>query len=274
MTAAPGRAPARADESGPVLARFKDLCLDTVDPHTLGNFWARILGGGLVDLRDGDTRVDGRPGHPGPESIWVNRVPEPRTGKTRVHLDLRLDRPDPADLLAAGARLVREPDAEVGWWVLADPDGNEFCAFAPRPDRTPAPRPDRTAAPFEPDRTPAPRPGSTAGPFELVVDARDAIAQATWWAQVLGGRIERDADGAASVVGGAGFPWDYWVFAPVPEPKTAKNRMHWDVELTGANCTALLDAGATLLREPDDDIDWWILTDPEGNEFCAFPPPR
>ncbi|MCX4471276.1 hypothetical protein C5N14_19585 [Micromonospora sp. MW-13] len=37
------------------------------------------------------------------------------------------------ELLAAGARLVREPDVEVSWWVLADPEGNEFCAFAPRP---------------------------------------------------------------------------------------------------------------------------------------------
>ncbi|WP_165942535.1 VOC family protein [Micromonospora sp. KC721] len=32
----------------------------------------------------------------------------------------------------AGARLVREPDAEISWWVLADPKGNQFCAFPPR----------------------------------------------------------------------------------------------------------------------------------------------
>ncbi|MFI6825109.1 VOC family protein [Micromonospora sp. NPDC050187] len=249
MTAAPGRAPERISGGGPPLARFKDLCLDGVDPHALGDFWARILGGDLVDLRDGDTRVDGRPGRPGPESIWVNRVPEPRVRRTRVHLDLRMDRSDPAHLLAAGARLVHEPDDEVGWWVLADPDGNEFCVFPPRPD-------------------------STSGPFELVVDAWDATAQATWWAGVTGGRVERDGDDTASVVGGAGFPWRYWVFAPVPEPKTVKNRMHWDVDLTTDDCAALLDAGATLLREPDDDIDWWILADPEGNEFCAFAPQR
>ena len=36
--------------------------------------------------------------------------------------------------------------------------------------------------------------------------------------------------------------------------------------------TDIVDAGATVLREPDDDISWWILADPEGNEFCAFPP--
>ncbi|MEU4569632.1 VOC family protein [Micromonospora sp. NPDC023956] len=246
MTGAPGRAADRTGEGGPPLARFKDLCLDAPDAHALGGFWARLLDGELVDLHDGDTRID-RHARPGPESIWVNRVAEPRTAKTRLHLDLRLDRPDPADLLAAGARLVREPDDEVSWWVLADPDGNEFCAFAPRP-------------------------GTVPGPFELVVDARDAVAQATWWAGVLGGRIERDDDGAASVVGGAGFPWEYWVFTPVPEPKTVKNRMHWDVDLLGDDCTALLDAGATLLREPDDDIGWWVLADPEGNEFCAFAP--
>lgn len=62
----------------------------------------------------------------------MNQVPEPRVGKTRVHLDLRLAGAEPAPLLAAGARLVREPDGEVGWWVLADPEGNEFCAFPPR----------------------------------------------------------------------------------------------------------------------------------------------
>lgn len=230
-----------------MIARFKDICLDAPDAHALGRFWARVLNGELVDLGDGDTRVD--PHAPAaPDSIWVNRVPEPRTGKTRVHLDLRLDRPDPSVLLAAGARLLREPDDEIGWWVLADPDGNEFCAFAPRPGRTP-------------------------GPFELVVDARDTTAQATWWAGVLGGRVDHGADGLASVVGGAGFPWEYWVFTPVPEPKTVKNRMHWDVDLVGVDHTALLDAGATLLREPVDDAHrWWVLADPEGNEFCAFMP--
>jgi hypothetical protein len=61
----------------------------------------------------------------------VNRVPEPRVGATRVHLDLRLADADPAALLAAGARSVREPDGDVDRWVLADPEGNQFCAFVP-----------------------------------------------------------------------------------------------------------------------------------------------
>ncbi|MFG2050381.1 VOC family protein [Micromonospora sp. NPDC048935] len=54
-------------------------------------------------------------------------------GQDRVHLDLRLADADPAALLAAGARLVREPAGEATWWVPVDPEGNEFCAFRRTP---------------------------------------------------------------------------------------------------------------------------------------------
>lgn len=45
-----------------------------------------------------------------------------------MHLDVIGDRDE---LLAMGAALVRARDAEIGWDVLADPEGNEFCVFAP-----------------------------------------------------------------------------------------------------------------------------------------------
>jgi Glyoxalase-like domain len=57
-------------------------------------------------------------------------------------------------------------------------------------------------------------------------------------------------------------------FAAVPEPKTAKNRIHWDV--TVPSVAPLVEAGASVLREPGGDIRWHVLADPEGNEFCAF----
>jgi Glyoxalase-like domain len=66
---------------------------------------------------------------------------------------------------------------------------------------------------------------------------------------------------------GAPFTMD---FVAVPEPKVVKNRVHWDV--TAVDLEPLLNAGATLVRTPDGDIDWHVLADPEGNEFCAFPP--
>jgi hypothetical protein len=65
-----------------------------------------------------------------------------------------------------------------------------------------------------------------------------------------------------------------WI-VPVPEPKIVKSRMHHDVL---GDTAALLAAGATLVRlgdadtEPDGAIEWDVLADPEGNEFCVFTP--
>jgi hypothetical protein len=172
-----------------------------------------------------------------------------------VHLDLRLAAPDPEPLVDAGAVVVREPGDAHRWWVLADPDGNTFCAMPPA----------------------APEWGLRAvdlpTPFELVVDSVAPEPQARWWAARTGGTAAT-RPGATFwwVEGAAGFPWLYWVFTAVPEPRTVKNRMHWDVSLRDSDPRSLLDAGATLLRAPDDEIGWWVLADPEGNEFCAFPP--
>jgi hypothetical protein len=49
-----------------------------------------------------------------------------------MHWDLVC--PDVAELVARGATVLRVPDDEINWHVLADPEGNEFCAFAPEKD--------------------------------------------------------------------------------------------------------------------------------------------
>jgi predicted enzyme related to lactoylglutathione lyase len=48
-----------------------------------------------------------------------------------VHWDVTT--PDVAAVVAAGATVLRRPDGEVRWTVLADPEGNEFCAFEDQP---------------------------------------------------------------------------------------------------------------------------------------------
>ena len=103
--------------------------------------------------------------------------------------------------------------------------------------------------------------------YEIVVDAHDTRGQAAWWAEVLGGRLEEEG-GGESVEAIPGAPFEYLVFEPVPEPKVVKNRIHWDVDVSDVRL--LVERGATVLREPDDDISWTVLADPEGNEFCAF----
>jgi len=115
-----------------MLARFRDLCIDANDPEPVARFWAAVLGREVELDEGGDALL--RPGPDGGPGIYVNRVPEPKTVKDRIHLDVTLEPGQQIpDLLALGATVVAEPDT-TRWWVLADPEGNEFCAFLPETD--------------------------------------------------------------------------------------------------------------------------------------------
>jgi hypothetical protein len=104
--------------------------------------------------------------------------------------------------------------------------------------------------------------------MEIGVDTRDPLRIATWWADVLGVDRRDHEEGYSSLASVPGAPFESIVFAPVPEPKTVKNRIHVDV--VTPDVQLLLDAGATLLRARDDEVSWSVLADPDGNEFCAF----
>ena len=171
--------------------------------------------------------------------MWINTVPEPVTAKQRMHLDVCAG--SVQDVVALGGVVVdRESFA---WTVMKDVEGGELCVFDIRGDRP-------------------------AGLAEVVVDTSDAVAISTWWADVLGaGRKDHDGD-YPYVDAAPGAPFQWLVFVPVPEPKTVKNRIHLDV--TTPDVQLLVDAGARLLRAPDEEISWSVLADPDGNEFCAF----
>ncbi len=87
-----------------------------------------------------------------------------------------------------------------------------------------------------------------------------------------GSRWERPAEWPVPIVDPQGRGPLIWVVA-VPEPKTVKNRMHLDVV---GDTAALLALGATVVTLRHDAIDehvnWDVLADPEGNEFCVFDP--
>jgi hypothetical protein len=219
------------------IARFKDLCLDAGDPARLGEFWAAVLGRGQEAMDDGDRRLTG----PTPQhTLWINRVPEAKTVKHRVHLDIYAR--DLAGLEALGATVVEPRHGPLTWTVMADPEGGEFCVFLP-------------------SEVPAER------LHGLVVDSADPLAQARWWAGVYGIDVTEN-DGWSTLEGVPGMPILTMDFVPVPEPKTVKNRIHWDVAVPAV--APLVEAGATVLREQDAEISWHVLADPEGNEFCAF----
>ena len=110
------------------IARFKDLCLDAGDPARLGAFWAAVLGRTWEAQDNGEGLLTGPTAQ---HTIWVNRVPEAKTVKHRVHLDIYAR--DLADLEALGATIVEPQHGTRTWTVMADPEGGEFCAF-PRPE--------------------------------------------------------------------------------------------------------------------------------------------
>ena len=219
------------------IATYKDLCIDAVDARRMGRFWGPLLHLAVEELDDGDVRLTGpTPGH----TVWINTVPEPVTVKQRVHLDVRAESAD--EVVALGGTVL---DAgSFRWVVMKDVEGGELCVFPVRP-------------------------GTRPGLMEVAVDTgEDPVPIATWWADVLGVERQDHAKGYSYLEPVPNAPFESLVFAPVPEPKTVKNRIHIDV--TTADVQLLVDAGATLLRAPDDEISWSVLADPDGNEFCAF----
>ena len=218
------------------IATWKDLCIDAGDAERLGRFWAEVLGLTYVAHDDGDAQLDG----PMPEHrVWINTVPEPVTVKQRVHLDVHAGSVD--EVLALGA--TPEDLDTFKWKIVRDPEGGELCVFVR-------------------DEVPDYK------LYEIAVDAVDPRSIAKWWADVLGATYGEDEEhGWTWVEQIPGAPFECLTFAAVPEPKTVKNRIHWDVRTD--DLALLTDAGATVLHKQPR---WTVMADPEGNEFCAFLP--
>jgi hypothetical protein len=102
-----------------------NAAFDAVDPRRLAAFWASALG--YVTEFESDDVVRLKATDPrGLRRLVFWRVPEPKTAKTRVHLDLASKDPRAMvdRLVALGASVIEEHPA---WTVMSDPEGNEFC---------------------------------------------------------------------------------------------------------------------------------------------------
>lgn len=132
------------------MAHAIQITIDAADPRVLGAFWCEVLG--YVDQPPppgfdsweealdsmGIDRSDSNRAHAivdpdgvGPR-VFLLRVPENKTAKNRMHLDVHAETGQletrAAELVALGATLVRDFDEPEGRWItLLDPEGNEFC---------------------------------------------------------------------------------------------------------------------------------------------------
>ncbi|MFI9566256.1 VOC family protein [Streptomyces rishiriensis] len=106
----------------------------------------------------------------------------------------------------------------------------------------------------------------------VTIDCSDAYALGNFWSEVLGMPLQEDdkPGDEEALIEDAGL-----LFVTVPEAKSQKNRIHFDLQPQDRNreeeVERLLTLGATLVgdhRKPDG-TGWAVLADPEGNEFCV-----
>jgi len=105
-----------------------DLVIDCADPERLADFWAEALSYKKIGflspyflLRHED------PSYP---PLLLQRVPEAKTVKNRMHLDIRTEDVDglAARLERLGAKRIAERQEHDSRWItMSDPEGNEFC---------------------------------------------------------------------------------------------------------------------------------------------------
>ena len=139
--------------------------------------------------------------------------------------------------------------------------------------------------------------------FQVVVDSTDPHTQADWWAETLGWQVEPSDEAMIRDLVGRGLASEedtkthngvlVWaigagirhpdplpngrpqrvLFQIVPEAKTVKNRVHLDVwvgdEQREAERDKLVARGAAYQSSHSQGpFSWFVMTDPEGNEFC------
>jgi hypothetical protein len=241
--------------------RLVQIAMNAHDDAAVGRFWAAALGWGTTIEEPGVTNLEPVGFvYPDPVAVVIDVivVPEPKTVKNRIHVDLATaSSAHQAELVARlrdlGATPVDVGQGDVPWTVLADPEGNEFCVLDPRPVY------------------------SGTGPIAaVVVDCADPRAMARFWDQAMDWTLHEVTDDSASLRSAAGVG-PYLEFVRTADVKTVKNRVHLDLrpypgDDQAAEVARLLALGAVEIDLGQGDVPWTCLADPEGNEFDVLTP--
>ena len=236
-------------------AQLRALCIDAHDPHRLARFWSGVLG-----WESGDDLQQGVVLEPTDDTGFRLRflpTQQPKTIQNQLHFDLTSSSLDDqqqtvARALELGARhldIGQRPEEEHV--VLADPEGNEFCVIEPGNG-------------FLADC------GFVGA---LACDGSQDVGY--FWSQALGWPLVWDQDQETAIRSPHGGPKITWGGPPL-KPKTGKYRLHFDLAPTGggdqqAEVDRLLALGATRIDIGQGEVDWVVLADPDGHEFCVLP---
>jgi catechol-2,3-dioxygenase len=122
-------------------AILTEVLFDAHDANQLAQFWCAVLGYEVIEEDDGDVEI-GAPDRSFPRLLFLT-VPDEKVVKNRVHIDVRAtgctQEEELERLLALGATHVDIGQGDQTWYVLADPEGNEFCLLRTRFEDLPAP---------------------------------------------------------------------------------------------------------------------------------------
>ncbi|NKI44528.1 VOC family protein [Streptomyces physcomitrii] len=115
--------------------RLDEIVFDCAEPRSLAVFWAGLLGGEPVHRSADWSYLDAPLDSPGTVRFAFQRVPEPKSGKNRLHVDIEVDSIPEASLRAEALGAERSggivTDENGSFQVLYDIEGNEFCFVRP-----------------------------------------------------------------------------------------------------------------------------------------------
>jgi predicted enzyme related to lactoylglutathione lyase len=119
-------------------ASLTEIVIDCIDVERVAHFWSAVLDWPLQRTERGDVWMSATGGYDARPFIVFEPVPEAKTVKNRIHLDVSPRGCDQAEelerLLSLGATRADVGQGDVPWIVLADPEGNEFCLLGRRVD--------------------------------------------------------------------------------------------------------------------------------------------
>ncbi|MBB5785048.1 VOC family protein [Nonomuraea jabiensis] len=236
--------------------RLHALCFDAHDPLRLARFWAGVLDWELADdPRDGIALL------PSDDTGFrIRFLPSqaPKIGQNQMHFDLTSkslegQQETVARALELGARhldIGQGPEEEHV--VLADPEGNEFCVI-------------------EPGNNFLAECGFVGA---LACDGSQEVGY--FWSKALGWPLVWDQDQETAIRSPHGGPKITWGGPPL-EPKTGKYRLHFDLAPPAdgdqqAEVERLIALGATRVDIGQGEVDWVVMADPDGHEFCVLTP--
>jgi catechol 2,3-dioxygenase-like lactoylglutathione lyase family enzyme len=234
-------------------SRLDSLCFDANDPTGLASFWSEALDwkieGGTDDVI-GIVPIDNSE-----FAILFLPVPGEKVIRNPIHLDLTSASLDDQKntvktLIELGAHHIdigQRPDERHV--VLADPEGNEFCVI-------------------EPGNSFVDQAGKLGS---LTCDGSREVGY--FWSEVLGWPLVWDQDGETAIRAPDGTgPFITWG-PPVP-PNSTKNRLHLDISPEHGDqrteVDRLVSLGARQIDIGQGEVDWVVMADPDGNEFCVL----